>query len=485
MKDVGTALATWANAITAGRLLLSPLMFWLIPDDDAGSWVAFVFWFLLCVSDVVDGYIARRHGPTRSGAFLDPLADKVLVLGAMFTLVGRDVFWIVPVAIIAARELVISMYRSVVGTKGVAMPASRMAKYKTLAQQLAVGFALLPLTALDATWLWNACLWAGRRARRCTAAASTSGGCTRRRRGRSCRPTCRWSERRCAVTSWPSAPSCCSARSSTPTRRGSASSWPPTASPRWLQVKVGDNVERIENVLRQMLAEADAVIVCGGLGPTHDDVTREAIAAVMGVELELDDAVADVIRELFAQRGRPMSDNNLRQAMVPVGATVIPQTPRHGARADLPVPARWQRAGGLRRSRRARRDGGDARAGRAARTCSPAPASRPSSPAACCKVGGESESGLNERLDDVIARLDDDGDVTLAFLARGWNGLEVRLTTSAESAAAADDMLRPVGGGDPRPARQGRVRHRRRVDGVGGARRLAPARLDARASPSR
>ena len=87
-----------------------------------------------------------------------------------------------------------------------------------------------------------------------------------------------------------------------------------------LQVKVGDNVARIENVMRQMLAEADAVIVCGGLGPTHDDVTREAIAAVMGVELKLDEAVADVIRDLFAQLRRPMSENNLRQAMVPVGA---------------------------------------------------------------------------------------------------------------------------------------------------------------------
>ena len=135
-------------------------MFWLIPEDDGGSWVAFVFWFLLSVSDFVDGFIARRRGPTRSGAFLDPLADKVLILGAMFTLVGRDVFWIVPVAIIAARELVISVYRSVIGTKGITMPASRAAKYKTLAQQLAVGFALLPLTALDATWLWNLCLWA-------------------------------------------------------------------------------------------------------------------------------------------------------------------------------------------------------------------------------------------------------------------------------------------------------------------------------------
>jgi CDP-diacylglycerol---glycerol-3-phosphate 3-phosphatidyltransferase len=159
-KEVGTALATWANAITAGRLLLSPVMFWLIPDHDRGSWIAFFFWFLLSVSDMMDGYIARRRGPTRSGAFLDPLADKVLILGAMFTLVGRDVFWVVPVAIIAARELVISVYRSVIGTKGISMPASRTAKYKTLAQQLAVGFALLPLTAQDATWLWNLCLWA-------------------------------------------------------------------------------------------------------------------------------------------------------------------------------------------------------------------------------------------------------------------------------------------------------------------------------------
>ena len=123
------------------------------------GWVAFTLWFLLCVSDAFDGYIARRHGTTRSGAFLDPLADKVLVLGAMFTLVGNGVFWIVPVAIIAVREFVISMYRTVVGSRGVSIPASRMAKRKTLAQQLAVAFALLPLTAVDATWLWNGFLW--------------------------------------------------------------------------------------------------------------------------------------------------------------------------------------------------------------------------------------------------------------------------------------------------------------------------------------
>jgi CDP-diacylglycerol---glycerol-3-phosphate 3-phosphatidyltransferase len=154
-----SALATWANAITVGRLLLSPLMFWVIPDHGEGSWVAFALWFVLCSSDAFDGYIARRHGATRSGAFLDPLADKVLVLGAMFTLVGDDVFGIVPVAIIAAREFVISMYRTVAGSKGVSVPASRMAKHKTLAQQVAVALALLPLTAVDAAWLADWTLW--------------------------------------------------------------------------------------------------------------------------------------------------------------------------------------------------------------------------------------------------------------------------------------------------------------------------------------
>ena len=92
-----------------------------------------------------------------------------------------------------------------------------------------------------------------------------------------------------------------------------------------LQVKVGDNVARIEAQLRRMLEHADAVIVCGGLGPTHDDLTREAIAAVMGVGLHHDDAVADVIRQMFERRGRRMADNNLRQAQVPDGATLIPR----------------------------------------------------------------------------------------------------------------------------------------------------------------
>jgi CDP-diacylglycerol--glycerol-3-phosphate 3-phosphatidyltransferase len=153
-----SAIATWANAVTVTRLLVSPILFGLI-DSNAGSWPAFVLWFFLCASDGVDGYLARRHGTTRSGAFLDPLADKVLVLGAMFTLVSHDVFWWLPVAIIAAREILISVYRSVVGARGVSVPATRLAKAKTVTQQFAVAFALCPLTALDATWSWRILLW--------------------------------------------------------------------------------------------------------------------------------------------------------------------------------------------------------------------------------------------------------------------------------------------------------------------------------------
>lgn len=153
------AIATWANAVTVGRILVSPLMFLVVPEAPGGSWWAVILWVALCSSDGIDGYLARRHGATRSGAFLDPLADKVLVLGAMFTLVSRDIFWFLPVLIIAVREIAISMYRVLAGAKGVSVPASRIAKFKTVCQQLSVGFALAPLTTDDATWLWQGLLW--------------------------------------------------------------------------------------------------------------------------------------------------------------------------------------------------------------------------------------------------------------------------------------------------------------------------------------
>ena len=154
-----SAIATWANAVTVARVMISPLLFVIIPKGHSGSWAALALWFVLCSTDGIDGYLARRHGTTTSGAFLDPLADKILILGAMFTLVSREVFPIVPVVIIAAREVAISLFRVFKGAKGVSVPATKIAKGKTVAQQFAVAGALFPLTALDATWLWKGLLW--------------------------------------------------------------------------------------------------------------------------------------------------------------------------------------------------------------------------------------------------------------------------------------------------------------------------------------
>ncbi len=152
-----SALATPANAITIARLLLTP--FWLVIVVAQGpSWPAFTVGFVLAATDGVDGWIARRQGATRSGAFLDPLADKFLVLGGLFALVVKGVFWWLPVAIITAREVAISGYRSWVGRRGVSVPARMSAKVKTVTQEFALGFALLPLTA-DTPSLAKAVLW--------------------------------------------------------------------------------------------------------------------------------------------------------------------------------------------------------------------------------------------------------------------------------------------------------------------------------------
>ena len=143
----------------------------MIPEHNRGSWVAFGLWFVLCVSDGIDGYLARRHGTTSSGAFLDPLADKVLVLGAMFTLVARGDVLVVPVAIIAAREFVISVYRTLAGSKGVSVPASRLAKWKTVSSSSPSASPCCRWFAVDAKWLWITLLWIAVGARRSSAAA--------------------------------------------------------------------------------------------------------------------------------------------------------------------------------------------------------------------------------------------------------------------------------------------------------------------------
>jgi CDP-diacylglycerol--glycerol-3-phosphate 3-phosphatidyltransferase len=154
-----SALATPANAVTIGRVLATPVLIAMVIDGGP-SWPAVVFWFVLSCTDGVDGWLARRQGTTRSGAFLDPLADKVVVLAAMVALVALGTFWWVPVAMIAIRELGLVAYRTSAGRRGISIPARQSAKLKTVVQDLAVGAALLPLTA-DHSSFATSVLWLG------------------------------------------------------------------------------------------------------------------------------------------------------------------------------------------------------------------------------------------------------------------------------------------------------------------------------------
>lgn len=158
-KFESSALATPANAITAVRVLATPVVLLLIVDYGV-SWVAAGAWLAVASTDVLDGFVARRQGATTSGAFLDPLADKLLVLGALAALASTGLAAWLPVVVIAGREAVISVYRSALSRRGVSVPASRLAKLKTLAQDSAVGFILLPATGRHDLWLGHAILWA-------------------------------------------------------------------------------------------------------------------------------------------------------------------------------------------------------------------------------------------------------------------------------------------------------------------------------------
>ncbi len=201
-------------------------------------------------------------------------------------------------------------------------------------------------------------------------------------------------------------------------------------------VRVGDNHDRMVACIRESLARADAVICCGGLGPTQDDVTREAIAEVLGVELVRDDGVADAIRSMFSSRGRRMPDNNLRQADVPVGATVIHQT--RGTAPGLICPIGDQVIYAVPGVPHEMQD-------MVERAVLPDLRVRAGEPATIVsrtlRTWGESESGLAERLDDHLRDLDERGDVTLAFNASGIEGLRLRITAKGSDARALDAVI--------------------------------------------
>jgi CDP-diacylglycerol--glycerol-3-phosphate 3-phosphatidyltransferase len=141
-----SALATPANFVTLARIAVAIPTLFLIRRDGA-TWTTVTLWVLITATDSLDGWLARRDGATRSGAFLDPVADKLIVIGGLAVLADRGVYPWWPVLLIALRELGISLYRSIAGRRGVVLPAQRLGKYKAFTQYCAVGFVLLPTTA--------------------------------------------------------------------------------------------------------------------------------------------------------------------------------------------------------------------------------------------------------------------------------------------------------------------------------------------------
>ena len=203
------------------------------------------------------------------------------------------------------------------------------------------------------------------------------------------------------------------------------------------QTVVGDNPERMLEVLASALERAEALIVTGGLGPTQDDLTREVVAELMGVELVRDMEIVERIQERFSSRGRPMPENNLKQADVPVGANAIAEMPGTAAGLICPMPEGKviYLVPGVPTEMKQMLEGTVlqdlvSRSGEKSVISS-----------RVLKTWGHSESGLAEDLAEEIERLNGDGEVTLAFQASGIEGVKVRITAKAVNKEQSDSLL--------------------------------------------
>jgi len=220
------------------------------------------------------------------------------------------------------------------------------------------------------------------------------------------------------------------------------------------QMVVGDNLERLAAALEEAAVRSDAVIVTGGIGPTQDDITREAMCAVAGVGMVFDETFADHLRRMWEARGRVMPESNLRQAEYPEGAVMIPNPRGTAPGLRLRVGGAWVIAlPGVPQEMLPMleesvlpflmaEDGGG----------------RMILESRLIRTYGLPESQVAEILGDLFAVA---GNPTMAFLASAGE-IKVRLTARAPDGDAAAALLDPV---------EALVRERlgRRVFAVGGA----------------
>jgi nicotinamide-nucleotide amidase len=199
------------------------------------------------------------------------------------------------------------------------------------------------------------------------------------------------------------------------------------------QTVVGDNIDRVAAAIAEATSRADAVIITGGLGPTKDDLTRDAMAQAGGVPLVFDEAQAEALREWWLRRGREMPESNLQQAEKPEGAAFIdnPKGTAPGIRMQIgaatafalpgvPAEMMWMLDNEVIPTLAGTGEG--------------VVASR------LLRSWGESESAIGERLGDLY---DASANPTIAFLSSGGE-IKVRITAKAASPAAAEALIAPV-----------------------------------------
>ena len=203
------------------------------------------------------------------------------------------------------------------------------------------------------------------------------------------------------------------------------------------QTVVGDNPERMLEVLEAGVKRSQALIVTGGLGPTQDDLTREVVAELMGVELVRDTEIVERIKGRFSSRGKSMPENNLKQADIPIGAKAIAEMPGTAAGLICPMPGGKviYLVPGVPAEMKQMLEGTVledliSRSGERSVISS-----------RVLKTWGHSESGLAEDLAREIERLDHNGELTLAFQASGIEGVKVRMTAKAADKEQSDLLL--------------------------------------------
>lgn len=141
-------LLTLPNILTMSRVVVIPVfvaLFFL--ETSTGQWIACGLFALAAITDFFDGYLARARGQMSAfGTFLDPVADKLLVASALLMMVGFDQISglvIIPAVVILCREILVSGLREYLAGFAASLPVSRLAKWKTTVQMIAIGFLIV------------------------------------------------------------------------------------------------------------------------------------------------------------------------------------------------------------------------------------------------------------------------------------------------------------------------------------------------------